>query len=70
MVLDGHWTSAPEEAVSQPLQELLLEARRTPEIVIILRCKEESTFERCLDKKAIYSQFEQLNQQRKDNADK
>jgi len=38
----------PEDLEIQ-LPETLIEARRTPEVVIILKCKESSTFKRCID---------------------
>lgn len=37
IVMDGHWTTLPEE-VEVDLGDTLIEARRTPEVVIILRC--------------------------------
>lgn len=43
-VIDGCWRDLPENAVSQNLQDLLFESRRVPEIVVILKCKESSTF--------------------------
>jgi hypothetical protein len=46
--MDGHWTTMPEDLEIQ-LPETLIEARRTPEVVIILKCKESSTFKRCID---------------------
>ena len=70
LVIDGHWTSLPEETVSVPLHELLFEARRTPEIVIVLRCKEESTLKRCIDEKAIKAKYEQIMKQRKEASEK
>ena len=53
LVIDGTWTDLPEDAVSQSLQDLLFESRRVPEIVILLRCKEKSTFDRKVDYKVI-----------------
>jgi adenylate/nucleoside-diphosphate kinase len=50
LVIDGNWANTiPEDAVSAPLMDLLLDARRMPEMLIILRCKEETTFARCRD---------------------
>lgn len=57
LVYDGNWTSLPEDKVGQSLQELLLEGRRAPEIVIVLRCKEATTFQRCIDAKTIEEKF-------------
>jgi len=52
LVIDGHWTTMPED-IEVNLAETLVEARRTPEVVVILRCKESSTFARCIDEKQI-----------------
>lgn len=56
-VMDGHWTTMPEE-VEVNLADSLVEARRTPEVVIILRCKEASTFKRCIDDAEIKAAYE------------
>ena len=53
LVIDGTWANVPEDAVLTPLHQLLDESRRTPEIVVILRCKEKSTFDRIIDYDAI-----------------
>ena len=60
LVIDGSWTSLPEDTVVLPLHELLFEARRTPEIVIVLRCREETTLKRCIDEAAIKLKYEQI----------
>ena len=70
LVIDGNWTSLPEDTVGLPLHELLFEARRTPEIVIVLRCKEETTLKRCIDEAAIKLKYEQIVKERKAAADK
>ena len=41
--MDGHWTTLPE-GLDVDLGETLVEARRTPEIVVILKCSKETTF--------------------------
>lgn len=46
--MDGHWTTMPED-LEISLPDTLIEARRTPEVVIILKCKESTTFKRCID---------------------
>jgi hypothetical protein len=48
----------------------MIEGRRAPEIVIVLRCKESTTFERCIDIKAIEVKFNKLTEERKEKADK
>lgn len=70
LVIDGNWTSLPEDTVGLPLHELLFEARRTPEIVIVLRCKEETTLKRCIDEDAIKLKYEQIVKERKAAAEK
>lgn len=56
-VMDGHWTTMPED-VEVNLADSLVEARRTPEVVIMLRCKEASTFKRCIDDVAIKAEYD------------
>ncbi len=56
-VIDGTWRDLPEGAVASPLQELLFESRRVPEIVIILKCKEKSTFDRIIDRESIRAEY-------------
>jgi len=58
LIMDGHWTTLPEDTVTTPLQELLLGSKRMPEIVIILRCSEASTFERTIFKEEIKAEFD------------
>lgn len=58
-VIDGCWRDLPEGKVTQPLQELLFESRRVPEIVIILKCKEKATFDRIIDRESIRAAFNQ-----------
>lgn len=43
----------------------MLEGRRAPEIVIILRCSAKSTEDRCLDKKELEDRFDKLMEERK-----
>lgn len=70
LVIDGGWTSLPEDTVSMPLHELLFESRRTPEVVVVLRCKEETTFKRCIDEKKIKEKYDQIVKERKEAKDK
>jgi len=46
------------------LHELLLEGRRAPEIVIVLRCSEKSTEERCLDKDELKRKYDKIMEDR------
>ena len=61
LIIDGNWTTLPEEAVVTPLQDLLVESRRMPEMLITLKCKEETTFKRCLDDDKVKEEFENIN---------
>lgn len=56
-VIDGHWTTMPED-LEISLADTLIEARRTPEVVIILKCKEASTFKRCIFDDEIKKEYE------------
>lgn len=64
LVIDGTWTTVPEEHESPNLFELLETARRLPEVVVVLKCKEPATIERCLDKDAIKAEFDKLMKER------
>jgi len=69
LVIDGTWRiseEVPEITDDPSLWELLTQARRMPEIVIVLQCKVDKTFERCIDKNAIKEQFEKLMVEREE----
>lgn len=40
------------------MDKLLTDAKRAPEIVIVLKCKEKSTFDRCIDDKKIRTELD------------
>jgi hypothetical protein len=61
LIIDGNWTTMPEDAVQTPMQDLLVESRRMPEMVITFKCKPETTFKRCLDEKAVKEAWENIN---------
>lgn len=63
-IIDGTWRDLPEDAVSQSLQDLLIESRRVPEIVIILKCKEKATFDRLIDRDALKAEYDRLMEAR------
>ena len=63
-IIDGTWRDLPEGAVSQNLQDLLFESRRVPEIVIVLKCKEQTTFNRIIKYDAIKAEYERLMEAR------
>ena len=47
-----------EEDVSQGMEELLIDSRRLPEVVIILNCSQESTFDRQIDRDALQAKHD------------
>jgi len=49
LVIDGSWRDVSEEVVQMSMEEILVESRRLPEVVIHLTCKEENTGKRCID---------------------
>jgi hypothetical protein len=57
-IIDGSWRDIPEGAINQNLQDLLFESRRVPEIVIILKCKEQTTFQRLINHDEIKAQYD------------
>lgn len=60
-VIDGNWRDLPEGTIAHPnLHELLFESRRVPEVVIIMKCKEKATFDRCIDRQSIRDAFDKL----------
>lgn len=56
LVINGNW-SLPED-LEVNLADTLIEARRTPEVVVVLKCKEANTFKRCIDDQAIKLEYE------------
>jgi adenylate/nucleoside-diphosphate kinase len=64
LIIDGTWTTLPEDVVGQPLQELLDQSRRYPEVVLMLKCSEESTFTRMIDFDSIRAEYERLEEER------
>lgn len=65
LIIDGHWTTLPEGAVEKSLYDLLLESKRMPEIVVVIKCKEDSTYARCVFKDKIKAKFEEIMAKRK-----
>lgn len=46
------------------MQDLLFESRRVPEIVVILKCKEQATFQRLINFEEIKARYDQLMEDR------
>ena len=64
-IIDGCWRDIPEGTMASPsLNELLFESRRVPEIVVILKCKEASTFQRIIDFNTIKETYNRLMEAR------
>jgi len=64
LVIDGTWDLPEDTTVTQPLHDLLFESRRVPEIVIILKCKEQATFQRMIDAVSIKAEYDRLMKER------
>ena len=62
LIIDGSWRKITEEdkMEAEAFEKLLVGSRRVPEIVIILRCSEESTHQRLIDFDAIRAEFDRL----------
>ena len=69
LVIDGSWTAMPEETVTQDLQTLLDKSRRAPEIVVVLKCKKQTMFDRCIDLESIKTKCAALLKARKQASD-
>lgn len=63
-IIDGSWRNFPEEAVSAVdgpgFSSLMYDARRAPELIIILKCNDENAKDRMIDKVAIQKKFDDL----------
>lgn len=75
LVIDGNWSSLPEETVDQPgvtlpLEQLLLDSRRMPEVIVVLKTKLEKTQGRCMDTDAITAKFDAQNKKIEDDLEK
>jgi hypothetical protein len=63
LVIDGNWRDVNEEVVTLGLEEILVESRRVPEIVIHLVCSAENTAGRMINEEKIKVEYEkQLKQ--------
>ena len=62
LIIDGSWRKMSEEDKmdAEAFEKLLVGSRRMPEIVVILRCSEESTHKRLIDFKAIKAEYDRL----------
>lgn len=67
-IMDGNWRSTAEDA-EYVLPDLLKNSRRMPEIVVILKCKEEVSIKRnmddCMDD--LKAEFENRMKEREEN---
>lgn len=83
LVIDGTWTNQvpygwratdDEKAAKKEdpadggaFAQLVLDARRAPELVIVLDCKENATFDRLIDKEATQTECDRLVKKREDD---
>jgi hypothetical protein len=74
LVMDGNWTTVadnwPEDYDPVTFQDTLTTARRTPEVVVVLKCKEKTTFDRCIFPDQIQKQFDLDYKNRKETIQK
>jgi flagellar biosynthesis GTPase FlhF len=70
LVIDGTWSGFGEES-NVPSKDnggafanLLIESRRVPEIVIVLKCKEDAAFKRLIDADKTKAEFDKLMEAR------
>jgi adenylate/nucleoside-diphosphate kinase len=71
LVIDGSWTAFGEDSGVTAVDAagfagLLIESRRAPELVIMLKCEEASAFERMIDAAATKAEYERLMTARTD----
>jgi adenylate/nucleoside-diphosphate kinase len=59
-IINGNFFDIEEEAVSTPLNELLVEAKKLPELVLHLKVDEKNFMQRKFDEKEVKSQYETL----------
>ena len=66
--MDGNWRSSAEDA-EYVLPDLLKNSRRMPEIVVILKCKEEVSIKRNMDdcEDDLKAEFERRMKEREEN---
>lgn len=68
LIIDGTWNGFPEDAVSAvdagAFAALITDSRRVPELVIMLKCEEQSAFDRLIDDEATKAEFDKLMQAR------
>lgn len=62
LIIDGSWRKMSEEDKmdAEAFEKLLVGSRRMPEIVVILRCSEDSTHKRLIDFAAIKKEYDSL----------
>jgi hypothetical protein len=58
LVIDGNWRLPNPDDVVTPIDELLRDSLRSPEIVIHLKCSEDNTAKRIIDEDKIKIEFE------------
>lgn len=71
LIMDGTWGGFGEDSgvVSTggaQYADLLLDSRRPPEMVVILKCGENQSLERLIDKQAIVDKFNDIEKKREE----
>lgn len=70
LIIDGTWNGFAEDQVvageGGAFANLLIESRRAPELVIVLKCQEKNAFSRLIDEKSIRAEYERLMKEREE----
>ena len=76
LIVDGQWKDNPDDeneiTTTEPIYTLLESARRMPEVIVILSCKEETSVSRMLadSEEDLKVAFEQKMEKRQADLDK
>ena len=71
LIMDGTWGGFAEDSGvlsggGEAYANLLLESRRVPEMVVVLKCSEDKSLKRLIDEKAIVTKFEDIEKKREE----
>lgn len=70
LIIDGTWNGFQEDQVvameGGAFANLLIESRRAPELVIVLKCQEKNSFSRLINEKATRAEYERLMKERQE----
>ena len=68
LIVDGTWNGFAEDSTipadGPGYANLLIDSRRSPEVVIVLNCKEQESFKRLIDEEATKKEYDRLMEER------